>query len=278
MNFIKTLTLVSILFLSFSCKKDDNDDVETNELGTGTMSFMVQNSMKNLDGDATNLVLDQAIFKTADGDTLNVSSLKYFISNVVLTNEEGEDVAIADSYHLVESSATEAMSTFNLSVPEGNYTKITFSLGVDETANGDETIIKGDLDPNSDMTWNWNIGYKFILFEGAYNANTTYTTDDGTTSAHHKTSTVGGNFMYHIGVDENYTTFTEDLPKTLSIQNDQTSEVMLMANFDNFFSGVNTIDVETLSTAMVGPADDVAKLVANYAKGLFMVHHVKNPE
>jgi len=252
------ITLVSLTFF-ISCKKDEKETVATDEIKNGTLQLIFQNNMTNLDGEQKELLLGDTSYKTINGDTLSFSTFKYFISNVKLINQTGDTVLVEDSYHLVASTKMMSMSTFELKIPEGNYDSIEFSLGVDSTANMDETIIKGDLDPNSNMVWNWHVGYKFLLVEGAFNHNST-----------------DGKLLYHIGLNSNYSTYSKDLPMTLAIEYNKTSSIHIMANCDQFFGGVNTIDVETINTVKVGPANEVAKLVENYRDSVFMVHLIEN--
>jgi hypothetical protein len=264
MKLFNKFTIALLIILSFACKKDCIEAVETNptpEVNTGTLKLMFQNKMSNLAGVSTDLLLGDTIYKTGNGDTLSLSSLKYFVSNVKLIDSEGDTTTVEESYHLVQSTAMMAMSTFELSIPEGNYESIVFSLGVDSAANMDETVIEGDLDPNTNMVWNWNIGYKFLLLEGAYNHNST-----------------NGALSYHIGLNANYVTYEKDLPMTLQIKDSQTSMIHVMANFDNLFNGTNTIDVETVNNVKVGPEDQVSQLVTNYVSSFFMVHHIENAE
>ena len=51
-------------------------------------------------------------------------------------------------------------------VPRRNYERIEFGIGVDAAANR-SLQQRGDLDPNGRMAWNWEVSYKFVLFEGA---------------------------------------------------------------------------------------------------------------
>ena len=72
---------------------------------------------------------------------------------------------------------------------------ISFGIGVDAAAN---TSIqsRGDLDPNSQMAWNWKVGYKFVLFEGGMKLNA-----DG----------VQKPLVYHVGFNENMRRLKFDL-------------------------------------------------------------------
>lgn len=264
---LRLISLISILTLSsLSCEKDNTNPIieePTSPTATqyGTLNLMVENAMMDLDGNMTQIKLDNEVYKTMEGDTLSFSTLNYYISNVTLKDTEGNITTVDDSYHLVTVSQMMGMTTFPLTIPTGDYESIQFSIGVDAEANTDETVIKGDLDPNNNMVWNWNIGYKFVYIEGSY-----------------KGSTSQDVFSYHIGGDDNYVSFDQELPKTLVIENDKTSMIHMMANIGQFFEGPNTIDVETTNKVAVGPAEEVTKLVGNYSSGVFMVHHIENAE
>ena len=99
------------------------------------------------------------------GDTMTFTTLKYYISNVELTKEDGTVQFVPNSYYLVDASnPLSAMLSLD-SIPSGHYTGISFLVGVDSTRNvsGAQT---GALDPANDMFWSWNSGYVFIKAEG----------------------------------------------------------------------------------------------------------------
>ena len=261
MKLIIKINLILLIVCTLSCKKDDTEKVTSTNTGNGTLELMFQNSMSNLEGNSIDLLTEDTVYKTSNGDTLSFSTFKYYISNIKLISQEGDTIEVEDSYHLVKSTEMMAMTTFNLTIPKGQYEFIIFSLGVDSTANMDETIIKGDLNPSSNMVWNWSIGYKFLLIEGGYNHNSS-----------------NGKFLYHIGLNSNYTTYTKDLPMTLKVEKEKTSSMHIMANFDKFFGGNHTIDIETVNTVKVGPKEQVSMLIENYQNNLFMVDHIENAE
>ena len=78
-------------------------------------------------------------------------------------------------------------------VPRRDYERIEFGIGVDAAANK-SLAQRGDLDPNGRMAWTWEVGYKFVLFEG--------TLERGDASVP---------LVYHVGFDENYTLVSTEL-------------------------------------------------------------------
>src|SRR5437879_3490592 len=144
------------------------------------------------------LVLNDARYPNPGGEgRFKVRDFQFFLSNIRLTSATGA-YAESDSYHLVRFDGDESTSAKNASVvrpafviklhgvPRRNYDKIEFGIGVDAGANA-SLQQRGDLDPNGRMAWNWEVGYKFVLFEGAL---------------------LRGNasdpLVYHVGFAENY--------------------------------------------------------------------------
>lgn len=259
MKTLKSIILSTLLIAAFACKKE-TEETPSNDT-TGSVNIMIDNVMKNSAEDKANLML-QSPYITAGGDTLTFSKFKYFISNLYLINESGDSIEIPQSYHLIESTLESNTKVINLTnIPSGNYTSLVYNIGLDSVANHDETIIEGDLDPNYDMSWNWQVGYKFFNFEGSYTGDTS-----------------SGNFLYHLGKTENIRTLTLDFPRNLVIGNDINSPSMvhIIADINKIFNNVNTIDIDISNRVMVGPADQLTALVENYELGFMMVHHIEN--
>jgi len=138
--------------------------------------------------DGEPLVRNQFVYPNPGGEGhFRVRDFQFFVSNVRLISE-GDSYAEAESYHLVRfDDDSGAFTILLLGVPARTYERIEFGIGVDAAAN--ESIVStGDLDPNGRMAWNWESGYKFLLFEGRLQV------DDVQTP-----------LVYHVGFDENYT-------------------------------------------------------------------------
>ncbi len=116
-----------------------------------------------------------------NGDTLNFSTFKMYISNIKLKNTDGSYWSENESYHLLDLSNPSSLLVNLSKVPVGNYTEIEFTLGIDSLRNvsGAQT---GALATTNNMFWSWNSGYIFVKAEGTY-------LDNGTRK----------NFKYHIG-------------------------------------------------------------------------------
>lgn len=155
---IKILSILAIAFglTIVSCKKDPNDP-PTQEYGTVTISI------ENMVGDSA-LVFNTKNYVNQNGDTFNVSIFKYYISNIKLIGNS-ETYIEPESYHLVDHSVSSSMEFTLNNVPVGDYTSMTFLIGIDSTRNvsGAQT---GALDPGNGMFWSWSTGYIMAKLEG----------------------------------------------------------------------------------------------------------------
>ncbi len=107
----------------------------------------------------------------------NITLLRYFISEVTLEGPNGVifkdkmDVSATGSegYYIIDESNTASQTILLENVPPGEYNKIVFTVGVDESGVS-EGAAGGDLDPaTNNMFWNWNAGYIAVKFEGQSN-------------------------------------------------------------------------------------------------------------
>jgi len=191
------------------------------------------------------LLFDQLLYPNPGGEgDFKIRSFLFYLSNIKLIGAAGNYVE-ADSYHLVRFDNRDNSFTIELeNVPRQNYETIEFSIGVDATANNSINPI-GDLDPNGRMAWSWDVGYKFILFEGGLDLAESLLP-----------------LVYHIGFDENY--------KSMAFTLDQSSSGSRLqsANFEvdimRLFTGNTRIDMARLSDVKFDKID-AQSIANNYA-------------
>jgi hypothetical protein len=173
-----------------------------------------------------------------------VRDFQFFLSNIRLTGDNSE-YAEPDSYHLVRFDRAQATYVITLKdVPREDYNRIEFGIGVDPAANR-SIEQRGDLDPNGRMAWTWDVGYKFVLFEG------TFVRDD-----------VRRPLVYHVGFDENYQPMSIGLEHGFKGRRDRNLDFRV--DVLRMFRGQASIDMEALSTVKFD-RDDAALLARNYA-------------
>ncbi|HEX8329732.1 MAG TPA: MbnP family protein [Hymenobacter sp.] len=220
----------------------------------------------------TPLVLNAATYKNANGDDFTVSTFRYYISNVQLIRANGSTYAVPDSYFLVDQAAPASHGLTIKDVPAGDFTKVSFTVGVDSarTKAGNFT---GVLDGNNGMLWTMN-GPEFINLKL-----------EGRSP---KSPTTG--LIFHLagykGVANN-TIRTVTLPfpagSQLLVRPGQSPEVRVQVDISKLFNGpnptvanppfLNPVNFATVYNKMSGPA--VAKLADNLAAGMFSVTEIK---
>jgi len=102
------------------------------------------------------------------GSTFNFTRLEYYIAEISLIHDGGQETLIEDFYLLIDAS--EDRSEFLGNLPITNIEAIRFHIGVDEARNHLDPTIYGIAHPlapqNPSMHWGWAAGYRFGAFEG----------------------------------------------------------------------------------------------------------------
>jgi hypothetical protein len=178
------------------------------------------------------------------GGTFSVRDFLMYLSNVQLVGA-ADTYSVPDSYHLARfDNASKTYDIVIEAVPRDTYSRVILSIGLDEAANESiETMAAaGDLDPNGRMAWNWETGYKFVLFEGSL-------VIDGERRP----------LVYHVGFSENRKTLQFDLAEPTQLWSPEglAFRVDLMA----LFAGDQVVDMQALSNVKFDRAD--ARLLAN---------------
>lgn len=170
-NILSILSLAAILlFGTTSCVK--NKDKATGELEIAFEHVWGMNE------DAFNLNTDYV--HPMNNEALNFSTFKYYVSNIILTKEDGSQWKDSNSYYLIDLSKPASLKLALANVPVGTYKSMTYTLGVDSLRNvsGAQT---GALSTANGMFWNWNSGYIMLKAEGTSPASSS------------------GSFAYHLG-------------------------------------------------------------------------------
>jgi len=108
----------------------------------------------------------EVYYKLNTTDSLQITSLKFYISNLELIN--GTKTVWEDKvkYHLIDAFDKK---TLLLQIPPNiSFTKIKFQLGIDSLTNVSGAM-GGDLDPTKGMFWTWQSGYINFKLEGNSN-------------------------------------------------------------------------------------------------------------
>lgn len=264
MKNIFKITAIIIIALTFTnCKKDKKStepapvDPTPTQSTTGSLKVLFEGMV-----DTNVLVLSSQTYTNQAGNTFNITTYEFFVSNIKLTKMDGTVWTETNSYHLIDYSNDPSTLITIPNVPFGNYKAIEFTLGVDSARNvsGAQT---GALDPASGMFWSWNSGYIMAKFEGASPQSTA----------------TGNNVKFHIGgfsgVNNSIKVITPSFNgDTAKVTSSVIPQIHLSNNVLEWFQTPTTINFSSTSTIMM-PGAQAKSIADNYAD-MFKVEHIHN--
>lgn len=246
------MVILAIGLLLASCSSDDDN---TNITGTGTLGVEFDNAFGSND-----LILNAANTATSNGEVLKVSNVKYIVSNIVLTKDDGATFTYpkGESYFIIDESDETSLVLDLEDVPAANYVKIKFGIGVDE-ANynlGQTAQSAFALQAQSaGLLPSWEEGYKFLDVEGTF------------TASNYPEATP---FLIMIGktpANYNYKEITLNLPTKALVRTNIAPEIHIVADVSKLIDGMNKISLT--NAVNIG-------LVTQNLDGVFSVAHVHN--
>ncbi len=264
---MKRVSVICIAALAVlaSCKKESTPP-EFLPTDKGSIEIEFDNVVGSED-----LVLTTGAYTNALGETYNITKFSYYISNIKLKNEDGTEYIVPqdESYFLIQEDDESTHVAEIENIPAGNYTGITFTVGVDSLRSAADIAERiGVLDPATgalDMYWSWNSGYIFLKMEG------------------NSTASAMGDFMYHIGGFGGYSTATINNLKTITltaptdnratVRKDVTPEMHLFGDAGKVLNGATNVSIA--ANPMVMFADYSVNIANNYA-GMFKIDHIHN--
>lgn len=281
MNKIIFLSIVSFLTISIlSCSKDDAAIEEPGSIDIEFDNIALVNGVQR----QLNLVTPgstQYEYTNGIGQEFNINLLRYYISNIKLEGPNGElyedqvevSASATKGIYLVDESIPQSGIITLVNVPAGEYTKITFTVGVDE--NGvQEGAAGGVLDPATcNMFWNWNSGYIALKMEGqspVSNGGASGETING----------VEKGLAYHIGgwrdmpgtaFVYNNKTLTHDFDTKAKVRKGEQPQIHMTFDVLSLFAGQNMIDF-TGNNNVHKPVDGMP--AAQNIPGAFAFDHI----
>jgi len=103
--------------------------------------------------DGSPLVLDTLKYMNSSGDHYKVTDLQYFISDIVLHSQNGENISIKanDGIHYIDARIPSSLYWFLTdNIPSGSYDSITFTFGINAVKNVSNRFPNP---PERDMSW-----------------------------------------------------------------------------------------------------------------------------
>ncbi len=252
--------MVGVLF--FSCKKTTVTPPEALPPIPASSTTGLSLSIKiNHVVNGTPLVLGATSYTTASSDTFSVNALKYYFTNITLTNQAGEVITLPESYYLIDQGDSTSKIITLQNIPEGDYASISFMIGVDSHRNtsGAQT---GALDPLKGMFWDWNTGYIMAKMEGS-------SPQSGST-----TKTLAFHIGGYSGVNSGVRTVSLPLPTSAHVHPAHQPKIILSADLAKWFSSVTPISFAT--TYYVATINTKSKSIADNYATMFAVTSVIN--
>jgi hypothetical protein len=260
------MKLINILFLfSFllfaACSEDEGET--TLQPGAFVIEFDNRVGTTNLQLNTTNTE-----YTNENGDPFNVTMLKYYISNIKLTDANGnvfEDPTTDDGskgYYLVDAAAPESHEITLNDIPAGDYEKLEFTIGVDaeRVSEGAQT---GALDPVNEMFWSWNAGWIFYKFEGT----SPNSTEEGNVVVYH----IGGYKDEGQNLRNNIKTKTLTFDGAVKVAADKKPQAHIVMDVLQVFKEPTMLDFST-NAQRHSPASCVE--IANNYVDAFILDHV----
>jgi hypothetical protein len=221
----------------------------TAQKGILNIRFVAMNNQDSLH-------LEKNEYRNELGQTYIVDNFKYYVSGIRL-RKDGDNSYSDKGYYLIDVSETGTEDIMLKEIPEGDYSEISFVLGVDSVHNCSGAQ-SGALDPAKAMFWAWNTGYIFLKLEGKAAAS----------------QSPGHIFEYHIGgyktPNNCIRTVKLILDKPLHIRKGENRTVFVKTDIAEILKTPVTIDFSKLSAVT-----DVhnATLIADNYQDMFSILH-----
>ncbi len=185
-------------------------------------------------------------YVNAFDERFTVRSLKYYISQIVLTDSiNGKTQKIEDRYFLI-NEADDLSKDIVLSTTIKDVSSISFVVGVDSLKNV-SGVQTGVLDPAKGMFWTWNTGYVFFKFEGNSPA----------------AKTPGRSFSYHVGGYKSGEDAARKIELKLAKPAKADSNIRIDVSVEKIFYAMNAIKISTTPLCHE-PGELAMKLADNY--------------
>ena len=176
---------------------------------------------------------------------LEISQLKFYLSNFQLIKNDEIVFSEEKSFHLLDATMKETMD-IKLSVPDHlTFDTVRFFIGIDKETNNNG-ISGGDLDPAKGMYWSWQTGYINVKIEGKSRL----------------CNTRKNEFMYHLGgfLDDNY------IYNSVDILAENKNYITVNLSLDKMLSEINF----SKKCQMMTPGTEAKELLNQFSKILIL--------
>jgi hypothetical protein len=251
-----SMIALAVAGLTFtSCKKED--PIVDAPATTGSVSVNFEHKWVD---ETANFTLNAEYIHPVTNDTLNFTTMKYYISNLKLKKSDGTWWSHPESYFLVDLENESSTKLLMSNVPVGTYTELSYTFGVDSTRNvsGAQT---GALSISNNMFWSWNSGYIFLKAEGT------------------SVNSTSGSYSFHLG---GFTGANSALSTKNVVFQSNSTDVIVSGNHESEIHMISFPDklwemsgsVSTTNT--IHMPGSMAKMMANDFSNGIVFEHVHN--
>lgn len=183
---------------------------------------------------------------TTGGVTFDVKRLEYYISEITLVHDGGQEIVVPNVWALANASQNTVieLGSQNVTALEG----LRFSIGVDPAHNNLDPSTYAPSHPlahkNPSMHWGWTAGYRFVAMEGNGGAQLSQL------------------FEIHALGNKNY--FEVDLPISVTAENGEVLPV-IYGNYSNALTGIDV----SAGVITHGENDEAVDLLENFRDLVF---------
>lgn len=203
---------------------------------------------------ADDITLNSVQYTAEAGNKYSVEHLEYFISDITIHQEGGDDIVIDAAHYIdLEDATTHQISTGKMLEP-GTYSGISFTFGLDTSKNVNGAFPNA---PESNMFWPAAMGggYHFMKLEGKY---------DSLATGNIK------NYAVHMGAADmmsmNYDShFTVTFNNSFTIKGATEVEIHALFDINEWFENPETYDFNNYDDGTMMNMMAQAKLVKNGA-------------
>ncbi|MGJ1267144.1 MbnP family protein [Sphingobacterium spiritivorum] len=275
-QYVAAAALLLTVILTSSCSKNNAPEPDADKMGQFSIEF------DNIVGEET-LGFEPRTYTNAKGEKFRIKQLQYFISNIKLYKNDGSSYIVPqeESYFLVNASDRTTRFT-RVRVPEGDYSKVQFVLGVDslrstmpvEKRTGVLSFNPESGHAGGGMYWGWNSGYIFLKLEGYCDLISDNQQGDPTGNKQFKYH-IGGFGGYNAPTLNNIKTITVDLKSAgiAQVRAGMRSNAHLFVDIMKIFNGPNAFSIAAHPNVMFS---EYSVNIANNFPAMFSHDHTEN--
>jgi len=252
-----SLLFVFVIFIS-SCKKDEPIPVPIIDGLSGTFELEIKATMNGAP------VIAYAPFTNVNQHRATIEDFRFYLGTFTLKNASAAEVQIKDVAYF---DLLNGKNKLSIKLPEGDYTDLSFYVGVPDALNGTNNpdftaSVYGQDHPLSlfnAMYWTWASGYIFLKVEGKIDTSAT------------QDQAFDRNYFYHVGLQDYF------LPKhfpgsQIKIKKGETTKLVLKIEYNDLFrNSEETINMAVNSfTHTTDNAVLAEKVIENFRDALLL--------